>query len=240
MPQELPNGLSEMLSSYTLYNRDIERFFLESCLFKHEYKRGEEFASVGHLSDKIVAYIHSGLFKTYMYTSSGNKSFAGYTPRYSTLITLGNASVFGKGVVANIDSVVYFAPANAYVEFVRSSNELTLHQMREPYFRRNINDLPKMQSIHMPARIRVYEYILLTVLSFGRQDPANKRRWTFRYPPTIKDIANYVNAHQNNVSTFLAELDRMGLIERSPRELAIPDAPTFSKILAQMKEQSAG
>lgn len=230
--------LDKMLDSYCLYNRQIDEFFHDASVFRYNLNRGEDFIGTVRLEKGIVAYVSRGLFKLFVLSEKGDSSFTGFIPRYSTITATSDENAFGKQCIANIDSEVLIAPLNSYVDFIRSSAELTLHQIHEPFYRRNINDIPRNFFLHYHVRVRVSGYILTTVLCFGARSVVDERRWSLRYPPNYKEIASYIGANANNVSSCLTELERAGLIERTPRELIIPDVALFHDILNQMREQS--
>lgn len=138
--------------------------------------------------------------------------------------------------MADVDSVVYVAHVDDYVNFLRTSTELTLHQLREPYSRRNANDFSRNDTLGHSSRVKVGEFILCTCLRFGMADGTAGQSISMSYPPTIADISSYTATHRSNVSRYLSELQKDCYLTYSKSKLTIHDVEGLSTLIEEGKE----
>lgn len=173
----IDNTRDHLFDDYVLYHPEIEAFFLENYLYRQDLECGTIYSrsSYGKNWGKdSVLYIHQGYFKIYLTNSAGNESFTGFMPQYSVLYSARTgAPHMGKYMVANASVTIYVTTQKDYLAFLQSSPELISHQLEEPYYRRNINDVPRYIGMNASSRYKVWEFILYVALRFGfREDTA--------------------------------------------------------------------
>lgn len=158
-------------------------------------------------------------------------------PRYSTLSTFATGELFGKYMKANVDdTVVYVAPRADYLHFLSSDEALIWHQLNEAPYRRNLNDIPRYETLALPSRVQVFTYVLFVCERFGRPIDGNENRIAMNYPPAMRDVANFNGIHPNNVSKFYSELESAGFITHSRSRLVINDVAALKRHIADLSE----
>lgn len=224
----------DQLVGFDLYDSSLEQFFLKNYLYKRVYHCDEELLEYDRYGATAVAYLHKGRLKVYTISLGGRDIFNGYIPQYSTLATMDNMFTVGKRVIADEECSVYVVKQDDYLEFLQKSKATIMHQLREPYARRNINDFIRNDTQMYPARVKVAEFVLCVALRFGVRN--EKGCFVMEHPPTILDISSYVGIHRNNVSRFLHELEGKGLVEYSRSQLVLLDADALAHALMDMKQ----
>ncbi len=194
--------------SYDLYNADIEAFFQKNFVYHDVLHRKDHFASLKSFGRGSIVYLHRGRLKNYVTNPAGQEVFLGFIPQYSTLSTMKSGYELGKSMVANTDCSIYVTTNDAYLEFLQSSPELIQHQLLEPYYRRNLNDFPKIETMFYPAQVKVYEYILFLVTLFGKE----------------------------NASRYLSELEEADLVSHSSKFLTVHDVIALSNEIESLKQ----
>lgn len=224
------------INSFCLYNEEIEKFFLNNYINRIYYHSKEQFIDSYHASQNTIAYVNSGLFKMYATAMNGQEIFTGYLPCYSTMITLKTGGSLGKYMRSCGESTVYVADRSDYLRLLTSSEELTWHQLNEPYYRRNLNSLPLYESLNLSAREQTYIYILYLGLRLGTADELHPEMLTAAYPPALKEVANYCGIHPNNISRYYNELRNKGIISFSPKKLIIFDINQLEQEIEELKK----
>ena len=223
-------------NSYDLYNADIEAFFQQNFIYHDVIHRKDRFASLNSFGKGAVVYLHRGRFKQYITNPAGQEVFLGFLPQYSTLATMKSGYELGKSMIANTDCSIYVATDESYFHFLQSSPKLIEHQLFEPYYRRNLNDFPKTETMFYPAQIKVYEYVLYLAALFGKRDVQQSKSLTMDFPPSVKDIANYLGIHRSNASRYLSELEELNLMEHSTKFLIVHDIFALSSKIESLKQ----
>lgn len=141
----------------------------------------------------------------------------------------------GKSMIASTDCSIYVATNDSYFKFLQSSPRLIEHQLFEPYYRRNLNDFAKIETMFYPAQVKVYEYVSYLALLFGKHDPTDCRVMLVDYPPTVKDMANYLGIHRSNASRYLSELEALDLVEHSSKLLKVNDIVVLDGKVEELK-----
>lgn len=133
--------LDNTFGSYVLYNEEIAQFFLSNYVYRHTFQIGEKYDILSRWSSgssNTVTYIESGLFRIYLSNAYGEELFSGFMPAASTLFPArSGAAMMGKYFIANWPTTIYSASMQQYLQFLKTSEELILHQLEEPYYRRN-------------------------------------------------------------------------------------------------------
>ena len=197
--------------------------------------RRDRFANISSFGRNAMVYLHRGRLKNYTTNPAGQEVFLGFMPQYSTISTMRSGYSLGKSMVASTDCSIYVATNDSYLKFLQSSPDLIQHQLLEPYYRRNLNDFPKIETMFYPSQVKVYEYVLFLVVIFGKPSPENGHRLTMDFPPSVKDIANYLGIHRSNVSRYLTELEKCDLVEHSTKSLTVNNAAKLSQIVENLK-----
>jgi CRP-like cAMP-binding protein len=226
------------IASFTLYNRDVERFFLDHYIRRMTYHARDPFFDPNQASVNTIAYVEKGLFKMYTNATNGQEIFTGYLPPHSTMMTLQSGGSLGKFMHACGESTVYIADRMDYLRFLNSSPDLTWHQLNEAYYRRNLNSLPRYESLNMTARQKTWLYILYIGLRLGSADPAHPLMRTAACPPALKEVASYFGIHPNNVSRYYNELRNSDIIDFSPKKLVIYDISRLEAALEAPDKQT--
>lgn len=234
-----PNTVLETFSaaknSFELYDAEIEAFFLENYIYHDVIHRKDRFASLNSFGKGAIVYLHRGRFKQYITNPAGQEVFLGFLPQHSTLATMKSGYELGKSMIANTDCSIYVATNDSYFKFLQSSPRLIEHQLFEPYYRRNLNDFAKIETMFYPAQVKVYEYVSYLALLFGKHDPTDCRVMLVDYPPTVKDMANYLGIHRSNASRYLSELEALGLVEHSSKLLKVNDIVALDGKVEELK-----
>jgi hypothetical protein len=238
MSQDTLDHFNEVFRDFSLYNEKLEHFFLDHYVYRHVYRRGERFDTPGqNIGRSTVSYIHRGYFKIFFTTSTGSEVFNGYMPRYSTLPTFTTGELYGKYMKANVDdAVVYVAPRSDYLKALAGDEALLWHQLNEPIYRRNLNDMPRYETLSKSSRVQVFTYVLFVCERFGKPVEGDPNRIAMKYPPAMLDVANFNGIHPNNVSKFYSELEKAGLITHSRSRLVIEDAARLRDYINQISQ----
>lgn len=229
--QTAPHNFS--LEQYSLYNEEIERFFVNNYITKKNYPRGK---SIDDTRSSTVSYVHKGYLKLYAINSSGDEMFYGFVPQYSVMLRTPGAESLGKYSVANTEVEMLFVSLTDYLLFLQSAPQLILHQIHEPYYRRNFNDLPHCEALNQPARVKVYVFLRYVAMRFGKPAALDPNTVVISNAPTTKDIAHYNDIHPNNVVTFLNELKRQGIIIKDKDRLTIQDMGLLEAEIERLKK----
>lgn len=229
---------NEVFHDFSLYNEKLEHFFLNHYIYRHVYRRGERFDTPGqNIGKAAVCYIHRGYFKMFFTTSTGSEVFNGYMPQFSTLSTFTTGELYGKYMKANVDdAVVYVVPRSAYLKLLASDESLLWHQLNEPIYRRNLNDIPRYETLSKSSRVQVFTYVLFVCECFGKPVEGNPNRIAMNHPPAMLDIANFNGIHPNNVSKFYSELEKAGLITHSRSRLVVEDVAGLRDYISLLSE----
>ena len=223
-------------NSFELYDAEIEEFFQQNYIYHGVLHRRDRFASISSFGRKAVIYIHRGRIKNYITNPNGQEVFLGFLPQYSTITTLRSGNDLGKSMVANTDCSFYVSTSDSYFKFLASSPKLIEHQILEPYYRRNLNDLPKNETMFYPAQIKVYEYVLYLAILFSTPKPEGDPSTTVNFPPSVKDTASYLGIHRSNASRFFSELEEQGFIDHSTKSIRVHNIFELSKKIEQLKQ----
>ncbi|PWM51165.1 MAG: hypothetical protein DBX41_04510 [Clostridiales bacterium] len=219
--------------SYELYNEKIETFFLENHVSKKTFHKGDH---IDEVRKNVVAYIQQGYNKIYSVNENGNERFTGFMPQYSILLRSPGISLLNKYSVAATTVVIYYASLHEYLEFLAKSPELILYQIYEPYYRRNFNDLPLLESQNQIAKTKVYIYLHYLAMRFGKTSAENAQTVIINNAPTLKDIAHYNDIHPNNVVTFFNELKKKGVVSKIKDRLVIHRMDLLEQEIAALKK----
>lgn len=227
--------LFNAMGGYELYNAEIESFFRENFVYRSTLHRKERFATLNSFGRDTVVYLHRGRLKNYIANPAGQEVFLGFMPQHSTISTMRGGYDLGKGMTASTDCSIYIATNDSYLQFLQSSPALIEHQLLEPYYRRNLNDFPKIETMFYPTQVKVYEYVLYLVTLFGKPDPQDAGSLTMMFPPSIKDIASYLGIHRSNASRYLSQLEKESFVEHSPKQLTVHNAAALSNEIEALK-----
>ena len=221
--------------TFNLYHQEFEEFFLTRYIAKKIYAKNEIIDRMPPES-RLVSYLHKGYLKLYTLNADGNEIFNGFIPEYSVIISTPGISLLGKYSVANTETEIFYASLSEYLTFLAQSPERILHQIYEPYYRRNFNDLPRYETINQSARLKTYVYLHYLASRFGEAKPNNPHTIVIDNPPSYKDIAHFNDIHPSNVVTFLNDLKRLDIIHRTKSNITILDRRLLEKEIETLKD----
>lgn len=224
----------DSFDAYELYNKDIENFFLKNYISKKAYHKGEKFDQP---RQNTILYIHKGYGKIYTVNKDGIERFHGFMPQYSLIFQSPGVSLLNKYTIAATNTDVYCASLNEYLSFLQSSPDLILYQIHEPYYRRNFNELPLLESQNQNSKTKLYIYLRYLAMRFGKPvNEAHPKTIVINNAPTLKDIAHYNDIHPNNVVTFFNELKRQGVVSKVKDKLTIHDIDLLEAEIEKFKK----
>ena len=103
------------------------------------------------------------------------------------------------------------------------------HVMQEPYYRRNLNELPYYETMNRSTAFKVFYYIYYLAIRFGVSEAGGGV--TIYYPPMNKDIASFYGISSNNVSSVMAKLKKDGTLKKEKDKLIVTDLKKLEKML---------
>lgn len=222
-----------LFQSFNPYDCDFEVFFREHSILKKTYCNEELIQDPEN--DKTIGYLYSGYCKLYQINQNGDEIFTGFIPPHTTRLYNEMNTILGKTLMAAGDVQIYFALYSDYLDFLQQKSERITHALKEPLYRRNLNEYPRHESIGQSAKFKTYNYIYFLAQNFGKTQPG-KNHYTIAYPPNYRDIASYNGISSNNVSHYLSELKREGIIEYNKKALLLLDLDKLKKILQEIKQ----
>lgn len=226
MEKLLENNCINIINSFQIYNAEFEKFFLENNIVSKKYAIHEKIDKTG---DNIIKYIHKGNVKIYYTNYNGDEIFAGYLPRHSIYFHTSVLPFLDKYSVANEETEIFYCLKQDFLKFISEKADRMQHVMQEPYYRRNLNELPYYETMNRSTTFKVSYYIYYLAIRFGVSEAGGGV--TIYYPPMNKDIASFYGISSNNVSSVMAKLKKDGTLKKEKDKLIVTDLKKLEKML---------
>ncbi len=225
---------TRLFHTFELQNPSFHCFFYDNAIVKKTYAPDDKIDEL--LNKKTVGYISRGFCKTYVQNTQGENHFTGFLPCYSTFHSAPGIDILNKILYAGCETEIIYCILDEYLSWISISSDRMLHMMNEPYYRRNLNDFPRYETINQSSKYKVYFYIYYYTLRFGTPASNQSKIIKVKVLPTYKDIAYYYGLHPNNVASYLAELRKICTIEKKEKYLYYINLTELESMLTKLKK----
>ena len=193
-------------------------------------KKGTVYWPIEH-PDK-VALLDKGLLKVFIADASGEERFM-WIVEQNTLIHYNNHE-FTHSLAAIQDSKLLLADRQLFTTAVRQDDALFEAYIQSIY-QKYIYCIEKLvvNDVHN-AKFKVYSFLLHLAYRYGTPPPAGRSGVIIENILSRRDISSITGAHRTNIIKFLADLEKLELIERLPSAIYIKDLPALEQLVRSL------
>jgi len=205
---------------------DLRDLFIRRCQYKTIIKKGDNV----RLYPQRHAFLNKGLLKIYMSNAAGNERLMWYIQEINPIPY--NCS-FGKRVVAEIDSEILYIKREDYLDHIISSRgnlETYIERVNKRYFfcmQQVLNE-----NIYS-CNTKIYSFIYQLANVLGKK--IENGQIVIKNLPSRKDIASIVGTHRSNVTRYITELEKIGIVEKRKGLIIVKDLKALEQLIDQQE-----
>lgn len=205
---------------------DLRNLFIRCCQYKKIIKKGDNL----RLYPQMHAFLSKGLLKIYMSNAAGNERLMWYIQEINAIPY--NYS-FDKRVVAEVDSEVLYIKREDYLDHIISSRgnlETYIERVNKRYFfcvQQVLNE-----NIYS-CNTKIYSFIYQFAKVLGKE--SENGQIVIENVPSRKDIASIVGTHRSNVTRYITELEKSGIVEKRKGLIIVKDLKALEQLIDQQE-----
>ncbi len=209
---------------------DLQNFYETRCVKRLTFKKGDNIK----LFPEMHALLNKGLIKIYMTNSSGNERLMWFL-KDLTLIPNHLIYIFDKRVVAEKDSEVLYVKKEDFLNFILSSSD-NLDIILQQFYKRYALCIQEILNENVyNSKTKVYRFIFQLMEFLGKEN--EQGQIVIENMPSRKDIASIVGTHRSNVTRYITELEKIGILEKEKNGIVVKDMEGLQRMIEEnMKE----
>lgn len=146
------------------------------------------------------------------------------------IIPEGSGETFSKRLVADCDTEILYITEKAVYAFALTGEEEVAVLLRH-YKKRYILLLQSILQEHEESsRSRVYRFLYQIATSYGKEGPDGL---LVEKLPSRSDIGALLGIHRSNVTRYLSDLEKQGVVTKQKKSLVIHDIQALKELLTQ-------
>lgn len=209
---------------------ELKRFILANYNHTITAKRG---SAIPHANSDELLYLAAGKVKAYIFDENGHEQLM-YIFIKDTIIFHSISDQFCKNLVALEAASIYSVKYDDIFNFLQHDADYIRKFAQLIAARYGILLKQILTTNHQSAKNKVCSFLLDLARQFGQQQSDGSI--LIAKFPTLTDLAATTNVHRSNVTAYINELEALGIITRSQRQLIINDLPALE---TQQKKTSA-
>ena len=221
--------MDEFTGELPFVQEDIDRFrqyCLQNAYRREHLKRGEVLPTPESTS---CCFLHKGRLKVFIGTDSGSERLMWFLES-GNIIPEGSGETFSKRLVADTDTEVLYITEKAIYDFARQGEEEVAILLRH-YKKRYILLLQSILQEHEESsRTRVYRFIYQVAHNYGKESPNGL---LVEKLPSRSDIGALLGIHRSNVTRYLSDLEKQGIVTKQKKSLIIHDIKALKELIKQ-------
>ena len=221
--------MDELAGELPFVQEDIDRFrqyCLQNAYRRERLKKGD----VLQMPDaSSCCFLHKGRLKVFIGTDSGSERLMWFLES-GNIIPEGSGETFSKRLVADCDTEVLYITEKAVYTFALTGEEEVAVLLRH-YKKRYILLLQSILQEHEESsRSRVYRFLYQIATSYGKEGPDGL---LVEKLPSRSDIGALLGIHRSNVTRYLSDLEKQGVVTKQKKSLVIHDIQALKELLTQ-------
>ena len=221
--------MDELAGELPFVQEDIDRFrqyCLQNAYRRERLKKGD----VLQMPDaSSCCFLHKGRLKVFIGTDSGSERLMWFLES-GNIIPEGSGETFSKRLVADCDTEILYITEKAVYAFALTGEEEVAVLLRH-YKKRYILLLQSILQEHEESsRSRVYRFLYQIATSYGKDGPDGL---LVEKLPSRSDIGALLGIHRSNVTRYLSDLEKQGVVTKQKKSLVIHDIQALKELLTQ-------
>lgn len=179
-----------------------------------------------------VALLDKGLLKVFIADANGEERFM-WIIEQNTLIQYNNHA-FTHSLAAIEDSKLLLVDRKPFTAAIRQDDVLFDAYIQSIY-QKYVYCIEKLvvNDVHN-AKFKVYSFLLHLACRYGTPPPDAQPGVIIENILSRRDISSITGVHRTNIIKFLADLERLELIERLPSAIHIKDLPALEQLVRSL------
>lgn len=212
---------------YIEMGADIEAFrafCLQNCYKRVLVRKGE---TIIPPEDKICGFLHKGCLKVFFSTETGAERLMWFLED-GNLIPTGSGKSFCKRLVADVDSEILYITFDDIYQFVLQSKENFL-TIVDQYQKRQILCIQgQLKEIEESSGVKILKFLYQSAALYGKK---TKDGVLIDNLPSRSDIASHIGVHRSNVTRYISNLEKEGILEKVGKKLSVKDLERLQELL---------
>lgn len=207
--------------------KEAESYFVANSVEKYSIKKGE---FVSSFSEGIVGFLQKGSLKVYISDELGNEKLMWVLQEKSTLYTL-LINYFTKKIVAATDCEILTITTDQYYNYLLQSKDHLSKYVQTYTYRYALCLQQCLTANNLSSRAKIYNFIYQLTLKYGESQKDGSI--ILHNLPNRCDIASITGVHRSNVTSYISDLEKLGIIDqsKSKSDIIIRDITSFKEIL---------
>jgi cAMP-binding proteins - catabolite gene activator and regulatory subunit of cAMP-dependent protein kinases len=194
---------------------EAESYFVANSIKKYTIKAG---CCLSSLDEGTVGFLTKGSLKVYMADKDGNERLMWILNEKSTLYTI-LLDIFTKRILALNDCEILIITLDQYYNYLlQNKNHLSKYFQVDRY-RYALCLQQCLASNNQSSRSKVYNLIYKLALKYG--EPQKDGSIILNNIPSKCDIASITGVHRSNVTSYMSELKKNGIIHQNKSKYSI-------------------
>lgn len=224
---DMPGGLPFVQEEVDLFRQ----FCLKHAYRREKLKKGDVLLTP---EPGNCCFLETGRLKVFIGTDQGSERLMWFLES-GNIIPEGSGETFSKRLVADADTEVLYITDKEVYTFALSGEEQVAELLRH-YKKRYILCLQAMLQEHEESsRSRVYRFLYQIATSYGR--PSNDGLLVDKLP-SRSDIAALLGIHRSNVTRYLSDLEKMGVIVKIKKSVVLKDQEALLEMIEQERKEA--
>lgn len=221
--------MDELAGELPFVQEDIDRFrqyCLQNAYRRERLKKGDVLQMP---EGNNCCFLHKGRLKVFIGTDSGSERLMWFLES-GNIIPEGSGETFSKRLVADCDTEVLYITEKAVYTFALTGEEEVAVLLRH-YKKRYILLLQSILQEHEESsRSRVYRFLYQIAISYGKEGSDGL---LVEKLPSRSDIGALLGIHRSNVTRYLSDLEKQGIVTKQKKSLIIHDIQALKELLTQ-------
>lgn len=212
---------------YIEMDGDIEAFrvfCLQHCYRKESVHKGEVVIPPEH---NVCGFLHKGCLKVFFSTEHGTERLMWFLED-GNLIPTGSGKSFYKRLVADVDSEILYITFDDIYQFVLQSKK-NFFTIVEQYQKRQLLCIQgQLKEIEESSGVKILKFLFQSAALYGKRA---KDGILIENLPSRSDIASHIGVHRSNVTRYISNLEKDGVLEKVGKKLLVKDLDRLEKML---------
>lgn len=218
---------------YIELDSDIESF-REFCL-KNYYRKEHihKGTNVVPPENGVCGFLHKGCLKVFFSTENGSERLMWFLES-GNLIPTGSGKSFCKRLVADMDSEILYITFDDIYRFVLQSKE-NFFTIVDQYQKRQLLCIQgQLKEIEESSGVKILKFLYQSAVLHGKK---TKGGILIEQLPSRNDIASHIGVHRSNVTRYISNLEKDGILEKIGKKLLVKDIDRLQLILEDELEK---
>ena len=176
-----------------------------------------------------TGFLDKGRVKIYMSSDIGEERLMWFLLEGS-LMPFGNDKFYMKRAVADEDSeIIYVTIDDIYTFAMQSKKHMySMIEQRDSRYNLCLQAILERQTESSP--LKLYHFLLNMTQLYGQETADGILLETL---PSRNDIASFRGIHRSNVTRYLSDLEKQGVVTKQKKSLVIHDIQALKELLTQ-------